>query len=198
MGTGPGNWTLLPAGPAGGGRWPAPWWLSPCSASGSSSPGRAGDPRPASSPARRPAPPFRWSRPAPAPPSSAPGAAPPPVSPAGEKLAYAAPAPPTVDGRPRCPNVVVVRDLRTGAERSWRYPDDDEHQSALYQESSITEMAWAPDSTRLAYTLAYEGDSVSILDTSRHKDLAETIELVVPGGGGDSRHPAWQASTGRL
>jgi len=122
----------------------------------------------------------------------------PAVSPDGEKLAYAAPAPPTVDGRPRCPNVVVVRDLRTGAERSWRYPDDDEHQSALYQESSITEMAWAPDSARLAYTLAYEGDSVSILDTSRHKDLAETTELVVPGGGGDSRHPAWQASSGRL
>src|SRR5207253_3153230 len=77
-------------------------------------------------------------------------------------------------------------------------PDHDEHQSALYQESSITEMAWAPDSARLAYTLAYEGDSVSILDTSRHKDLAETTELVVPGGGGDSRHPAWQASSGRL
>jgi len=122
----------------------------------------------------------------------------PAVSPDGEKLAYAAPAPPTADGRAHCPNVVIVRDLRTGTERSWRYPDDDEHHSPLYQEGSITEMAWAPDSIRLAYTLAYEGDSVSILDTAQHKDLAETTEVVVPGGGGDSRHPAWQASSGRL
>jgi WD40-like Beta Propeller Repeat len=122
----------------------------------------------------------------------------PAVSPDGEKLAYATAGPPAADGRPRCPNVVVVRDLRTGAERSWAYPDDRDHGTALYQESSIVEMAWAPDSNRLAYTLAYEGDSVSVLDTGRDHDLGETLEVVVPGGGGDSRHPAWQATSGRL
>ena len=122
----------------------------------------------------------------------------PAVSPDGRKLAYAAPGPATSDGLPGCPNVVVVRDLRTGQERHWRYPDDEEHAAALYHEGAITKIAWAPDSRRLAYTLSYEGDSVAVLDTAVHRDLSETVEVVIPGGGGDSRHPAWHPPSGRL
>ena len=70
--------------------------------------------------------------------------------------------------------------------------------TALYREAVITEIAWAPDSTRLAYTLSYEGDSISILDTDKNANLSQTEEVVVPGGGGDSSHPAWQATTGLL
>lgn len=97
-----------------------------------------------------------------------------------------------------CQNAVVVRDLRTGAERTWRYPDTPDYATNLYQQAVITEIAWAPDSTRLAYTLSYEGESISILDTAAAADLSETLELVIPDGGGNSSHPAWQATTGRL
>lgn len=117
----------------------------------------------------------------------------PAVSPDGRSLAYARAA---VAGG--CPNAVVVRDLTTGAERTWAYPDGEEFRSALYLEGVIARIAWAPDSRRLAYTLSYEGDTVAVLDTVTHSDLGQTTEVVVPGGGGDSRHPAWQASTGRL
>ena len=62
----------------------------------------------------------------------------------------------------------------------------------------ISEIGWAPDSARLAYTLSYEGDSVAILDTGADTDLSQTEEVVVPSGGGNSSHPAWQASSGLL
>lgn len=122
----------------------------------------------------------------------------PAVSPDGRALSYAGPGRPTPDGRPGCHNAVVVRDLTTGTERIWRYPEDEDHRSALYQDGEFTKLAWAPDSRRLAVTLSYEGDSVSVLDTGAHRDLSDAVEVVVPGGGGDSRHPAWQARTGRL
>jgi hypothetical protein len=124
----------------------------------------------------------------------------PAVSPDGRKLAYAVAGPGAdpASGERRCQNAVVVRDLRTGAERTWRYPDTPDYAMNLYQQAVITEIAWAPDSTRLAYTLSYEGDSVSILDTAVAADLSETLELVIPDGGGNSRHPAWQATTGLL
>lgn len=127
----------------------------------------------------------------------------PAVSPDGRKLAYAA-----ADARPseaaagaeerNCQNAVVVRDLQTGAERTWRYPDTPDYATNLYQEAVITEIAWAPDSTQLAYTLSYEGDSVSVLDTAVASDLSQTTEVVIPGGGGNSSHPAWQAATDLL
>jgi Tol biopolymer transport system component len=144
----------------------------------------------------------------------------PAVSPDGRKLAYAvaAPGPSAVPGASaatgppagaadgpegatkerHCQNAVVVRDLKTGAERTWRYPDTPDYGTALYRGAVISEIAWAPDSTRLAYTLSYEGDSVAILDTEKDTDLSQTEEVVVPDGGGDSSHPAWQASTGLL
>ncbi len=132
----------------------------------------------------------------------------PAVSPDGRKLAYAvagpdralSPAPePEVGAEDRnCQNAVVVRDLQSGAERTWRYPDTPEYATSLYQQAVITEIAWAPDSTRLAYTLSYEGDSVSVLDTAADGDLSQTLEVVIPDGGGNSSHPAWQATTGRL
>jgi hypothetical protein len=92
----------------------------------------------------------------------------------------------------------VVRDLKTGAERTWRYPDTPDYTTNLYRDAVISEIAWAPDSTRLAYTLSYEGDSISILDTETDADLSQTEEVVIPGGGGNSSHPAWQATTGLL
>jgi Tol biopolymer transport system component len=138
----------------------------------------------------------------------------PSVSPDGRKLAYAvaapgpAPAPiavpaPTTGAAPapverHCENAVVVRDLKTGAERTWRYPDTPDYTTALYRDAVISEIAWAPDSTRLAYTLSYEGDSISILDTESDADLSQTREVVIPGGGGNSSHPAWQATSGLL
>lgn len=122
----------------------------------------------------------------------------PAVSPDGRALAYAAPGEPRPGGLRTCHNVVFVRDLATGAERMWRYPDDEDHRSALYHDGEFTKLAWAPDSRRLAITLSYEGDSVSVLDTDAHRDLSEAVEVVVPGGGGDSRHPAWQGGSGRL
>lgn len=138
----------------------------------------------------------------------------PAVSPDGRKLAYAVGAPgsqlppavdagaapdPEVTGDERhCQNAVVVRDLATGTERTWRYPDTPDYATNLYQQAVITEIAWAPDSTQLAYTLSYEGDSLSILDTAVASDLSQTTEVVIPGGGGNSSHPAWQATTGLL
>ncbi len=123
----------------------------------------------------------------------------PAVSPDGQKLAYAAVAPGGTDPEARhCQNAVVVRDLKTGAERTWRYPDTPDYAIALYQDAVISEIDWAPDSSRLAYTLSYEGDSVSVLDTETDTDLGQTDELVIPSGGGNSSHPAWQAGTSLL
>ena len=127
----------------------------------------------------------------------------PAVSPDGRKLAYAV-AGPEADSGPatgtarRCQNSIVVRDLKSGAERTWRYPDTPQYGSTLYHDAVISEIAWAADSTRLAYTLSYEGDSVSILDTEADTDLSQTEEVVVPSGGGNSSHPAWQAYSGLL
>jgi hypothetical protein len=140
----------------------------------------------------------------------------PAVSPDGHKLAYAvavstrsAPsttataALPPADGEGavadrHCQNAVVVRDLKTGVERTWRYPDTPEYGTTLYRDAVISEIDWAPDSTRLAYTLSYEGDSISVLNTEADTDLSQTTEVVIPDGGGNSSHPAWQATTGLL
>jgi len=141
------------------------------------------------------------------PPVTVVGGVSPAVSPDGHKLAYAVAGPATTvvpsgatgDLPERhCQNAVVVRDLQTGAERTWRYPDTPDYATALYQDAVISEIDWAPDSTRLAYTLSYEGDSVSVLDTETAADLGQTTEVVIPDGGGNSSHPAWQASTGLL
>lgn len=124
----------------------------------------------------------------------------PAVSPDGRTLAYAT-ASPSVPRPPdgtRCQNAVVVRNLATGVERMWAYPNGGDYDRDLYRQSVITEIAWAPDSTRLAYTLSYEGNSVAVLDTASHTDLGQTAEVVIPGGGGDSRHPAWQKGSGLL
>jgi hypothetical protein len=123
----------------------------------------------------------------------------PAVSPDGRKLAYAVATP--GNGAPNdrhCQNAIVVRDLASGTERTWRYPDTADFATSLYQDAVISEIDWAADSTRLAYTLSYEGDSVSILDTEAETDLGQTVELVIPDGGGNSSHPAWQAGSNLL
>ncbi|MGH9009115.1 MAG: hypothetical protein ACRDYF_04620 [Acidimicrobiia bacterium] len=120
----------------------------------------------------------------------------PAVSPDGRKLAYAVATPSQAERH--CQNAVVVRDLQSGAERTWRYPDTPDYATPLYQDAVISEIDWAPDSTRLAYTLSYEGDSISVLDTETAADLGETVEVVIPDGGGNSSHPAWQPASGLL
>ncbi len=123
----------------------------------------------------------------------------PAVSPDGRWLAFAAPGRQRPDGTRGCHNVVVIHDLRSGEERRRiRFPDDEEHRAAFFADAAFTRLAWAPDSRRLAITHSFEGDSVSVLDTVNARDLSETTEVVVPGGGGDSRHPTWQAGSGRL
>jgi len=125
----------------------------------------------------------------------------PAVSPDGRKLAYAVATPGQESSGltdRHCQNSVVVRDLKTGAERTWRYPDTPDFASPLYRDAVISEIDWAPDSTRLAYTLSYEGDSIAVLDTDADTDLGATEEVVIPGGGGNSSHPAWQATSGLL
>lgn len=66
------------------------------------------------------------------------------------------PLPVAPAGRPGCFNVVVVRDVRTGEERAWRYPDDPDHPGGLYQEAwrgarlvreSYEGCSWLPSST---------------------------------------------------
>ena len=120
----------------------------------------------------------------------------PAVSPDGRKLAYAV-ATPSQEER-LCQNAIVVRDLQTGAERTWRYPDTPDFATPLFQDAVISEIAWAPDSLRLAFTLSFEGDSVSVLNTETGADLGDTVEVVVPDGGGNSSHPAWQPTSGFL
>ena len=120
----------------------------------------------------------------------------PAVSPDGRKLAYGV-APPSHEDR-HCQNAVVVRDLQTGAERTWRYPDTPDFATSLYRDAVISEIDWASDSTRLAYTLSFEGDSVAVLDTENDADLGQTDEVVIPDGGGNSKNPAWQAGSGLL
>ncbi len=123
----------------------------------------------------------------------------PAVSPDGRWLAFAAPGRQRPDGTRGCHNVVVIHDLRSGEERRRiRFPDDEDHRTGFFAGAAFTRLAWAPDSRRLAITHSFEGDSVSVLDTVAARDLAGTTEVVVPGGGGDSRHPTWQAGTGRL
>jgi len=125
----------------------------------------------------------------------------PAVSPDGRKLAYAVATPGRASGGltdRHCQNSLVVRDLNTGAERAWRYPDTPDFDTPLYRDAVISEIDWAPDSTRLAYTLSFEGDSISVLDTDADTDLGQTEEVVIPGGGGNSSHPAWQATSGLL
>ncbi len=120
----------------------------------------------------------------------------PAVSPDGRKLAYAVAAPSKTERH--CQNAVVVRDLQTGAERTWRYPDTPDFATPLFQDAVISEIDWAPDSNRLAYTLSYEGDTISVLNTETDADLGQTIEVVIPDGGGNSSHPAWQPASGLL
>jgi len=121
----------------------------------------------------------------------------PAVSPDGRKLAYAVAAPSQEEQR-HCQNAVVVRDLQTGVERTWRYPDTPDFATPLFLDAVVSEIDWAPDSIRLAYTLSYEGDSVSVLNTETDADLGQTVEVVVPDGGGNSNHPAWQPTSGLL
>lgn len=74
----------------------------------------------------------------------------PAVSPDGRWLAYAR-------GEEE-PNLMTVRDVRTGAERAWAFPDG----------HALRFLAWAPDSRRLALEDSYGGESGTIVfDTAQ-------------------------------
>ena len=122
----------------------------------------------------------------------------PAISPDGRYLAYAAPGPSEPGGPDRCCNTIAVVTLDPGTLRIWGFPASDLAGRVWVTQASFTQLAWAPDSRRLAFTVSYEGETVAVLDTIAHRDLAETVEVVVPDGGGNSRHPAWQTSSGRL
>jgi Tol biopolymer transport system component len=110
----------------------------------------------------------------------------PAVSPDGRQLAYVTPV-----------DTIAVLDLETGARRTWAFAEDDPAGNWLLQ-ARLLGLAWAPDSQRLAFTVSYEGDTIAVLDTATAATLSEATEVVVPGGGGDSRHPTWQSTTGQL
>lgn len=122
----------------------------------------------------------------------------PAISPDGHYLAYAAPGPSGPQGPDRCCNTIAVVTLDPGTVRIWGFPASDIAGRLWVVQASFTKLAWAPDSRRLAFTVSYEGETVAVLDTVAHRDLAETLEVVLPGDGGDSRHPTWQSSSGRL
>jgi hypothetical protein len=122
----------------------------------------------------------------------------PAISPDGRYLAYAAPGPSEPGGPDRCCNTIAVVTLDPGTLRIWGFPASDLTDRVWVTQASFTKLAWAPDSRRLAFTVSYEGETVAVLDTVAHPDLAATLEVVVPDGGGNSQHPAWQTSSGRL
>lgn len=119
------------------------------------------------------------------------------MSPDGRRLAYAAPGPAGPDDSPRCCNTIVVTEIAGGASQRWRLPDGDAA-GEWFGQASFTKLGWAHDSRRLAFTISYEGDTVAVLDVGADRDLSQATEVIVPGGGGDSRHPASQAPSGRL
>ena len=74
----------------------------------------------------------------------------PAVSPDGRRLAYS-------KGQ-RFSWVLVVRDIATAAERTWKWPDGHEPQ----------QLSWAPDGSRLAIEDSFGGDSGTVIfDTAR-------------------------------
>lgn len=112
------------------------------------------------------------------------------VSPNGGRLAYA------IDTDPAHPctlDALRVRDLATGAERSWPIPQQPEATP-----SCLGSISWGPDSRRLAFTTAWEGEQIHIFDTET-KD--STLGGDTPETGRDCvwwERPVYQGTTGAL
>lgn len=90
-----------------------------------------------------------------------------------------------------CSNVLVIRDLASGAERAW-VPTPDDNYFSLGDISSIT---WAPDSKRLAFEFSYEDSSVLVVDAAAPGGRLEDLRPLVAGQ--TLFAPAWR-SDGRI
>ena len=112
------------------------------------------------------------------------------VSPDGRRLAYG------IDTDPAHPctlDSLKVRDLATGKERSWQIPQQPEATP-----SCLGSISWGPDSRRLAFTTAWEGEQIHIFDT---ETKGSALEGDTPETGRDCvwwERPVYQGTTGAL
>ncbi len=74
------------------------------------------------------------------------------LRPDGQALVVAHPFPTTPVGLATAPSRIVERNLGTGTERAWDH--------AGYEQERVTELAYSPDSTRLAYVSQFESGFV--------------------------------------
>ncbi len=86
-----------------------------------------------------------------------------------------------------CSNVLVIRDLSSGAERAWLPTPND----GYFSVGGISSITWAPDSKRLAFEFNYEGGSVHVVDATAPGGRLEDLEPL--SAGADLFAPAWRA-----
>ncbi|MBW3557580.1 MAG: hypothetical protein KY454_11660, partial [Actinobacteria bacterium] len=112
----------------------------------------------------------------------------PKLSPDGRMLAYAAAGSRFgINGfLNACSNVLVVRDLATGAERAWLPSANDNYFSV----GGISSITWAPDSKRLAFEFAYEETAVYLVESVDSGGRLEDLEPVP--GDNDLFAPSWR------
>lgn len=115
----------------------------------------------------------------------------PELSPDGRLLAYAAAARrfATSDEHSPCANVLVIRELSTGAERVWLSPADDNY----FSRGEIGPITWAPDSKRLAFGFQYENSGVYVVDANRRGGRLDDLEAL-RAGDDELLAPAWRSS----
>lgn len=112
----------------------------------------------------------------------------PAFSPNDQFLAY-------MTGEADCDPSLVVRDVQSGTERKWSF-------SGKGVEITPCELAWLPDSSRLALDFCGEESSeLRVLDTVNHRTLADAVRLGPDWSGG--RLAIWllmdvQPSTGLI
>jgi WD40 repeat protein len=100
------------------------------------------------------------------------------LSPDGRKIAYVKSL--GAYGQGCRGEALVVRDLRSGAERSWTFAGADT--------GTITNLTWSPDSTHVAYTLDQTGASgmsstTEVLDINRGRTLLDGVHLAASSPG---------------
>ncbi len=112
------------------------------------------------------------------------------VSPDGRRLAYGIDTDPT---HPCTLDSLKVRDLATGKERSWQIPQQPEATP-----SCLGSISWGPDSRRLAFTTAWEGEQIHIFDTETKGSALEGDALETGRDCVWWERPVYQGTTGAL